>query len=139
MPGGTVPSVRTVHNVLKRHHRVPPRLKGDQPPQYFERGKPNELWQLDFKGPVEVARRRRHPLTVLDDHSRYLLVLELCDDHTFDTTWRLLWDAFAEFGLPDSLLSDNEFGTTHQRPKTLSRFDGNRGEPSTPRVGGRAL
>jgi transposase InsO family protein len=118
-----VPSITTVHNVLRRHDRIHPPAQAHPPPQSFERRGPNELWQLDFKGPVEVARRRRHPLTVIDDHSRYLLVLQLCNDHTFRTTWQWLWEAFGEFGLPESLLSDNAFGTTHQHPKTLSQFD----------------
>ena len=118
-----VPSIKTVHNVLRRSGRVHPPPEAAPPPKRFERGQPNELWQLDFKGPVEVARQRRHPLVVLDDHSRFLLVLRLCNDHTFRTTWQWLWEAFGEFGLPESLLSDNEFGTTHKVPKTLSQFD----------------
>ncbi len=118
-----VPSIKTVHNVLRRHGRVHPPPERPQPLQRFERAAPNELWQLDFKGPLEVGRRRRHPLAVLDDHSRFLLVLQLCNDLTFQTTWRILWDAFGEFGLPDSLLTDNAFGTTHQHPKTLSLFE----------------
>ena len=118
-----VPSIKTVHNVLRRHGRVHPPPERPQSLQRFERAAPNELWQLDFKGPLEVGRRRRHPLAVLDDHSRFLLVLQLCNDVTFQTTWRILWDAFGEFGLPDSLLTDNAFGTTHQHPKTLSLFE----------------
>jgi len=118
-----VPSIKTVHNVLRRSGRVQPPPRAAPPLQRFERGQPNELWQMDFKGPVEVARRRRHPLAVVDDHSRFLLVLRLCNDHTFHTTWQCLWEAFGEFGLPDSLLSDNEFGTKHTVPKTLSQFD----------------
>ncbi len=122
--GVPMPSIRTVHNVLMRNQRVPhSNGQEDRPVQSFERSKPNELWQLDFKGPVEVDRHRRHPLTVVDDHSRYLLVLRLCDDETFHTTWQVLWQAFAEYGLPQELLSDNAFAGKEQRPRTLSRFD----------------
>ena len=53
---------------------------------------PNELWQLDFKGPLEVARRRVTPLSVLDDHSRYLLGLRPCTDMTFATVQAALWE-----------------------------------------------
>ncbi len=123
--GVSVPSIRTVHNVLKRHERVNrPSSEEPQPPaQRFERSKPNELWQLDFKGPIEVDRHRRRPLTVVDDHSRYLLLLRLCDDVTFHSTWQRLWDTFGEYGLPDELLSDNAFAGKEKRPRTLSRFD----------------
>src|SRR5215470_7876058 len=51
--------------------------------QRFERPEPNQLWQLDFKGYVEVERRRVYPLTVLDDHSRFLLALRCCTDQTY--------------------------------------------------------
>ena len=38
----------------------------------FEHAAPNELWQMDFKGHFALESGRCHPLTVLDDHSRYL-------------------------------------------------------------------
>ena len=44
---------------------------------------PNELWQMDFKGHVLIAEAGRlHPLTVLDDHSRFALVLAACGRRT---------------------------------------------------------
>jgi hypothetical protein len=33
--------------------------------QRFERDSPNELWQMDFKGPVPTARGPAHSLTHL--------------------------------------------------------------------------
>lgn len=41
----------------------------------FEKDKPNQLWQMDFKGPGE-EKASVGPLSVLDDHSRYLVGLE---------------------------------------------------------------
>ena len=52
----------------------------------FERARPNELWQMDFKGHVRCAAGRLHPLTVLDDHSRFALVLAACGDERTDTS-----------------------------------------------------
>jgi hypothetical protein len=69
----SLPSSRTVAAILKRHGRVDPPAPPPPPLQRFERGRPNELWQCDFKGFLEVARQRVYPFTVLDDHSRYLL------------------------------------------------------------------
>jgi transposase len=43
--------------------------------QRFERSRANELWQMDFKGPKLWPQTVR-PLSVLDDHSRYLIVLQ---------------------------------------------------------------
>ena len=63
------PPARTAAAILRRHGRVVPAPE-PQEVQRFERPEPNELWQLDFKGYVEVERRRVYPLTILDDHSR---------------------------------------------------------------------
>ena len=47
----------------------------------FQKGQPNELWQMDFKGHVGMLDGGRcHPLTVLDDHSRFNLGLVACAD-----------------------------------------------------------
>lgn len=121
--GVDVPSRRTVHAILERNGRVvDPTVKKPTSHQSFERSSPNELWQLDHKGPLEVGRRRRHPLTVIDDHSRYLLVIKLCDDVGHQAVWEHLWTAFGDCGLPDSILSDNSFGAKCH-PRTISRFE----------------
>jgi transposase InsO family protein len=118
------PPVRTAAAILLRHRRVP--AAAAPPPdacQRFERPEPNQLWQLDFKGFVEIDRRRIYPLTVLDDHSRFLLALACGTDQTYATAWAALWAAFGEYGLPEQLLCDNAFGT-HGRPAPgLSWFE----------------
>jgi len=120
--GVEVPSVRTVGNILRRCGCIVPTV--DPPPvQGFERSTPNELWQCDHKGPIEIARQKIHPLTVLDDHSRYLLALTPCLDLTMPTAFGVLWQAFGEYGLPESILCDNAFGTNFTVPKTISWFD----------------
>jgi Integrase core domain/Homeodomain-like domain len=119
-----LPCERTVGNILRRHGRIadgPHEPKA--PPQFFARSRPNALWQCDFKGPVEVARRQLHPFTVLDDHSRFLLALRPCPDVTMASAWAVLWDTFGEFGLPEELLCDNAFGTPYPALPTLSWFE----------------
>ena len=51
----------------------------------FEQSEPNELWQMDFKGHFPLSSGRCHPLTVLDDHSRYALALEACANEQTQT------------------------------------------------------
>ena len=122
--GHAPPPARTVAAILKRHGRVgPPPRPDDAPPQRFERAAPNELWQLDFKGPVEVARRKLTPLSALDDHSRYLLALRPCADMTFATVQGVLWEVFGDAGLPEALLCDNAFSTAKNSRVGLSGFD----------------
>jgi transposase InsO family protein len=105
------PPTRTIADILRRHQRIPSRTA--TPPtacQRFERSEPNELWQLDFKGWIEIARQKVSPLTILDDHSRFLLALRPCTDLTMRTAWNVLWDALGEYGLPEAVLCDNAFG-----------------------------
>jgi transposase-like protein len=119
-----VPCEKTVGNILRRHGRTAGAPAGEPaPPQFFARSRPNELWQCDFKGPLEVERRKVHPFTALDDHSRFLLALRVCPDVTMASAWAALWDAFGEFGLPEGLLCDNAFGTQFPSLPTLSWFE----------------
>jgi transposase InsO family protein len=120
-----LPSMRTLGSILRRHGRVAATAAAAEPPalQRFERAQPNELWQCDFKGWLEVQRQRLHPFTVLDDHSRFLLALRPCTDVTMNTAWNVLWDVFAEYGLPQELLCDNAFAAHHGTIRTLSWFE----------------
>lgn len=124
-PPPPLPSIRTLSNILRRCGRVsdseasPPAA-----PQRFERAEPNALWQVDFKGPVEVDRRKLMPLSVLDDCSRYLLAFEPCLDVTMASAWSVLWNVFEQVGLPEQLLCDNAFSTMGtSRPAGISWFD----------------
>jgi len=121
----TLPSERTIGLILGRHGRVtkePP--PGLTTPQFFERSTPHELWQCDFKGPLEVERRRVYPFTVLDDHSRYLLALKVCNDVQMKTAWEVLWATFAEYGLPEQMLCDGAFAASHAGIPTVSWIEG---------------
>ncbi|MDE0002051.1 MAG: integrase core domain-containing protein, partial [Rhodospirillaceae bacterium] len=50
---------------------------------------------------------RCHPLTILDDHSRYALGLIACPNQRTATVRTHLVTAFQRYGLPDRLLVDN--------------------------------
>jgi hypothetical protein len=108
--------------MLRRHGRVAAPAAPAPPPRRFERPSANELWQLDFKGPIEVARPRVAPLVVLDDYSRYLLCLRPCLDQTYATVQAALWDLFGDVGLPDAILCDNAF-SARDTGVGLSAFD----------------
>jgi transposase InsO family protein len=121
--GLALPSVRTVANILTRHGCIATPAVPQLDLQCFERPRPNQLWQCDFKGPLEIARQDIHPFTILDDHSRFLLAIRPCLDLTMATAFTVLWETFAEVGLPESILCDNAFGTTFEVPKTISWFE----------------
>jgi transposase InsO family protein len=102
-----IPSPSTITAILYRHGRID--LNTISPRAYvrFERDRPNELWQMDFKGHFATAAARCHPLTVLDDHSRYCVGLCACTNERAETVQTHLTTLFRCFGLPERILCDN--------------------------------
>jgi transposase InsO family protein len=90
----------TVNNILRRGGLIDPaRSAAATPWQRFERGGPNELWQMDFKGHFALINGRRcHPLTVLDDHLRFSLVLNAGAKERAETVQAAMIAAFAAAG-----------------------------------------
>jgi len=106
--GIEAPARSTVHEILRRHDRVRPPPGSPRALQRFEKPAPNLLWQMDFKGHVGLADGRRcHPLTVLDDHSRYDLCLQACADEQGRTVRDRLERTFRCYGLPEAFFVDN--------------------------------
>jgi transposase InsO family protein len=102
------PAVSTVHQILCRYDRIKPPLGGTVASQRFEMPAPNLLWQMDFKGWVRLGNDVRcHPLTVVDDHSRYDLCLQACADQRTNTVCNHLEKAFRHYGLPEAFFVDN--------------------------------
>lgn len=103
-----LPAASTITAILHRHGRpVGTRSAPTRPWQRFEAQRPNELWQMDFKGHFALGVGRCHPLTVLDDHSRFALGLRACADERARTVEAALTALFARYGLPERLLTDN--------------------------------
>ncbi len=105
-----IPSVTTVHAILKRNARVHEVPTPTPPLQRFEAPGANQLWQMDFKAHLEIQRRPVYPLTILDDHSRYLLAVTSCPNTQYPTAWTVLWNVMGQVGMPEAILSDNYFG-----------------------------
>jgi transposase InsO family protein len=106
--GDAAPAASTITEILRRHGKLEPqRSEHPGPYQRFERAQPNELWQMDFKGDFEIGRGRCHPLTILDDHSRYALGVEACNTQQDRPTRQRLLAVFRHYGLPETMLMDN--------------------------------
>jgi transposase InsO family protein len=102
------PSASTVTDILHRQGMAVGEFGGGEAPFIrFEHPAPNDLWQMDFKGHVALRSGRLHPLTVLDDHSRFCLVLAACGDEKTQTVKACLIDAFRRYGLPWRITTDN--------------------------------
>jgi transposase InsO family protein len=102
-----VPAPSTVTAIMRRHGVALGQAGTAGPFQRFERSRPNELWQMDFKGHFALATGRCHPLTVLDDHSRFNLCLAACCDEQGPTVQGHLRAAFRRYGLPQWIITDN--------------------------------
>lgn len=116
-----VPAASTITAILHRHGKIDPAASQQRRAwQRFEAAFPNELWQMDFKGHFAAAQGRCHPLTVLDDHSRYALGLEACADERTATVQVRLTGIFRRYGLPRRILVDNgsPWGADWEHPYT---------------------
>lgn len=101
------PAASTVHAVLSRHGRIAPGSPGRAYGR-FERATPNALWQMDFKGRVRLGCGAwLHPLTVIDDHSRFAVGLAACADQRTQTVQARLERTFRHHGLPERIYVDN--------------------------------
>jgi transposase InsO family protein len=96
----------TIHRILLRHDLIRESQRHRQALQRFERGTPNELWQMDFKSP-KGWNAPIGPLSVLDDHSRYLLVLRATWSTRAELVREQLENAFVSCGVPQAMLMDH--------------------------------
>jgi transposase InsO family protein len=105
-----LPCIKTCNNILKRNGCISEEAsQKSKPVQRFERKHCNSLWQTDFKGDFALTNGGRcWPLSILDDHSRFLLAAEP-KPGTGDVIGSFR-GVFMEYGVPRSVLSDN--GTT---------------------------
>ena len=118
----SIPAPSTVTDILARHGL----LAADESHKHtswqrFAMDQPNDLWQMDFKGDFPMTSGQRcHPLTVLDDHSRFLVGLKACSNETTDIVQGHVTALFREFGLPARMLMDNgsPWGGSAQCPYT---------------------
>lgn len=103
-----VPSPSTITEILKRNGKISLEESEKRKAwQRFEAERPNDLWQMDFKGHFAVRDGRCHPLTVLDDHSRYALCVGACENERKESVEGRLRDVFRRYGLPYAILTDN--------------------------------
>jgi transposase InsO family protein len=99
---------RTVHRILVRHKLLHQQDQHRAARERFERSAPNELWQMDFKGPQGFNKGSPvGPLSVLDDHSRYLVSLQHLGSTRAIGVRETLQRAFETAGLPEAILVDH--------------------------------
>jgi putative transposase len=106
------PSASTAGELLKRAGLVSGRrLRRRAPPRLGELTQPchaNHVWRADHKGWIRLGDgTRTEPLTVTDGFSRYLLSLSATTSTQETEAQPLFEQAFAAYGLPEVIRSDN--------------------------------
>ncbi|HEY2562826.1 MAG TPA: DDE-type integrase/transposase/recombinase [Acidimicrobiales bacterium] len=107
--GTSVPSLSTIHRVLRRRGFVTPQPQKRPRSSWtrFESNLPNETWQSDMthwhladEQPVEI-------INFIDDYSRAVLTSVAVPVATAADVVRIFFETAGKYGLPRSVLSDN--------------------------------
>ncbi len=106
------PAVSTIGEIYHRHGLCKTRggrkrtVPSSQPLSHCQGN--NEIWSADFKGQFRLADEGWcYPLTIMDSHSRYLLVCHGLHRPTEAGTQQGFKRAFVDYGLPDAIRTDN--------------------------------
>ena len=120
-----IPAASTINEILRRHGMIDPVEAAKHAAcKRFEYDEPNDLAQMDFKGHFPIGNGRCHPLTMLDDHSRFLLILQACSDERLETVKGCLTATFRRYGLPWAILTDNGAPWAQVNPeRALTRLE----------------
>ena len=96
----------TLSHGVKTYH---PKGKSDGIKQCrYRRRSANELWHLDFKGPLTLLNGQKVSLLIqIDDFSRFCLSRCIVASATAEVTIAALRTAFARYGKPKEILTDN--------------------------------
>jgi len=113
------PARSTICDLLRRHGLIVPARRR---PRRRQSGgalapmtAPNAIWTVDFKGQFKTGDGVYcYPLTLVDGYSRFLLACQGLRSTASSPAQAIFWRAFAEYGLPTIIRSDNgvPFATT---------------------------
>lgn len=97
-------SRETINNVLERNNQ-----NGYQSEfkrwKFFRAKEPDELWQIDFKGPFSVGGKSYYFLICIDDYSRFIVCAEQFDHQL--TTAETVTVLEKQKRRPKAILSDH--------------------------------
>jgi len=106
--GPACPSVETIRRRLRKMGYSKGKPRDRKGYMRYTREFPNELWQVDFKGWDEIeGLGKLHLLTIIDDHSRFVLAARWYRTNEEAHVIDLLRETFEKHGLPNEILSDN--------------------------------
>jgi transposase InsO family protein len=107
---GGLPSESAVYRCLVRHQLIDPAGRRARAEHWrrWERGRPNELWQMDTVGGFLLADgTKAKALTGVDDHSRFCVSAYLMPREGSRRVCEGLALAMQRHGVPEEVLTDN--------------------------------
>jgi transposase InsO family protein len=117
-------SQATVHKTLAEQGLVKKAkrkaVKNPPKPRFFERSRPNQLWQSDIMT-FRLAGQNAYLIGFIDDYSRYITSLGLYRSQTAEHVLETYRRGVCEYGVPKEMLTDNGRQYTNWRGKT--RFE----------------
>jgi transposase InsO family protein len=101
-------TARTIDRVIQREGWTRPDAAPAPARRRFVHAAPNDLWQMDAKGAYPLANGGRcHPLSVIDDHSRFAVGLAALPTLQTRVVQPALVRMFEQYGVPTALLMDH--------------------------------
>lgn len=117
-PDEVWPCPTRLYEIFKEYHLVCSRKLRRRVPRTQPLGEINEsndIWSADFKGWFKTKDGTKiEPFTITDGYSRYLIMCTHLDRKRVVDVWKVLSQAFLEYGLPKRFRTDNgpPFATT---------------------------
>ena len=120
-----VPSASTINEIFRRNGLITAEASEKATPyKRFEHKEPNIMLQADFKGHFAMRNGKRcHPLSIIDDHSRFCLCADALPNTTLETVKPSFERTFQTFGLPHILLCDNGVPWGSSQSGALTAFE----------------
>ncbi len=107
LPASPPAVARVLHEAGYELHETPTRPHPDKV-RFFERARPNQLWQTDlFTFVLKRQNRRVYLVAFLDDHSRFLISFGLHASQSTALVLEVLRAGIAAYGAPEEILTDN--------------------------------
>jgi len=100
----------TVQSILKAHHKaLPKRKRKKRTWRSFEAIAPHVLWSIDICYLYTVKRHgfSVYLITILDDHSRYVVASGLFEQATSKEVVAVMKEAVLKYGVPQTIVCDN--------------------------------
>ena len=123
-PAVKIPSVVTVHNILKKHGLVTPqkRLRRVKPIHpIFDPKHCNEVWSADYKGKFLMGNKKYcHPLTIADSKSRFVFTAKGHYKENLNSAKTEFTRVFRKYGIPKQMHTDN--GSPFGNVTAIQRF-----------------